>query len=109
MREIKEELRQLWHDCNKIKVIVTTKKISFFISKGLYKLRITLNISREWNYRNPTSRIINTITKWYMKITLIINNEHYIKTIAFVDSGADQNAIKKELVLTKYYEKTTYT
>jgi hypothetical protein len=44
-----------------------------------------------------------------MKITLIINNEHYIKTIAFVDSGADQNAIKKELVLTKYYEKTTYT
>jgi hypothetical protein len=44
-----------------------------------------------------------------MKITLVINNKHYIKTIALVDSGADQNSIKKELVLTKYYEKTTYT
>jgi hypothetical protein len=44
-----------------------------------------------------------------MKITLVINNEHYIKTIALVDSGAYQNSIKKELVLTKYYEKTTYT
>jgi len=27
--KIKEELKQLWHDCNKIKAIVTTKQNHF--------------------------------------------------------------------------------
>ena len=31
-----------------------------------------------------------------MEITLVINNEHYIKTIDPVDSGVDQNYIKKD-------------
>ena len=37
MREIKDELRELRYDCNKIKAIVTKKTKSFFILKGLYK------------------------------------------------------------------------
>jgi len=33
--------------------------------------------------------------KWYIEITLVINNKHGIKTIALVDSGEDQNCIQE--------------
>jgi hypothetical protein len=45
--------------------------------------------------------------KWYVKITLIINAEFQITTVALIDSGTDMNCIQERIIPTKYYEKTT--
>jgi uncharacterized circularly permuted ATP-grasp superfamily protein len=52
---------------------------------------------------NLIDRII--FQKWYVEITLIINAEFQITTIALLDSGADMNCIQEGLIPTKYYEK----
>jgi hypothetical protein len=54
---------------------------------------------------NLIDRII--FQKWYVEVTLIINAEFQITTIALLDSGADMNCIQEGIISTKYYEKTT--
>jgi hypothetical protein len=54
---------------------------------------------------NLIDRII--LQKWYVEVTLIINAEFQITTIALLDSGTDMNCIQEGIILTKYYEKTT--
>jgi hypothetical protein len=50
---------------------------------------------------NLINRII--FQKWY--VTLIINAEFQITTIALLDSDTDMNCIQKGIIPTKYYEK----
>jgi hypothetical protein len=45
--------------------------------------------------------------KWYVEVTLIINAEFQITTVALLDSGADMNCIQEGIIPTKYYKKTT--
>jgi hypothetical protein len=52
---------------------------------------------------NLINRII--FQKWY--VTLIINAEFQITTVALLDSGTNMNCIPEEIIPTKYYEKTT--
>ena len=47
-----------------------------------------------------------TIRRYTIKVSILINNEFQINTIAFFDTGADQNCIREDLIPTKYYEKT---
>ena len=54
-------------------------------------------------------RLLQQVTyqKWYIKITLVINEEYTItNAIALVDNGADLNCIQEGIVSTKYFEKT---
>jgi hypothetical protein len=52
---------------------------------------------------NLIDRII--FQKWYVEVTLIINAEFQITTIALLDSGTDMNCIQEGIIPTKYYEK----
>ena len=45
--------------------------------------------------------------KWFVTITMVINDEYHLNSIALIDSGADQNCIQEGLIPTKYYEKTS--
>jgi hypothetical protein len=54
---------------------------------------------------NLIDRII--FQKWYVEVTLIINVEFKITTIALLDSGANMNCIQEGIIPTKYYEKAT--
>jgi hypothetical protein len=45
--------------------------------------------------------------KWYTQVQIVVNKEYYFTIIALLDSRADSNYIKKELIPAKYYEKTT--
>jgi hypothetical protein len=45
--------------------------------------------------------------KWYIEVTFIINVEFQLTTITLLDSWADMNCIQEEIILTKYFEKTT--
>ena len=47
--------------------------------------------------------------KWYIPITLKINDSFEFKTIALLDSGADQNCIQEGLIPSIYYEKNKRT
>ena len=51
---------------------------------------------------------INKVTfqKWFVTITIVINDEYHLNSIALIDTGADQNCIQEGLIPTKYYEKT---
>ena len=42
-----------------------------------------------------------------MTITVVINDEYHLNSIALIDSGADQNCMQEGLIPTKYYEKTS--
>jgi hypothetical protein len=44
--------------------------------------------------------------KWYVEIILKSSSEFQLTIIALLDSGIDMNFIKKEIIPTKYYEKT---
>ena len=52
---------------------------------------------------------INTVTfkKWFVAITIVINDEYHLHSMALIDTGADQNCIQEGLIPTKYYEKTS--
>jgi hypothetical protein len=61
---------------------------------------------------NSTDLFINLIDrvlfqKWYTEIQIVVNKEYYFNIVALLDSGADSNCIQEELILAKYYEKTT--
>ena len=49
--------------------------------------------------------IINQINfeNWYIYITLKIQDNFELKTVALLDNGADQNYIKEELIRSQYY------
>lgn len=47
--------------------------------------------------------------KWYVKITLLIDNYFSKDLTALIDSGADLNVIQEGLIPTKYFHKTTHT
>lgn len=77
-----------------------------------------INITEETSILNPKDfpppkktlhNIIAPVTfqKWYVPIKIIIKNEIVVESIALVDSSADLNCIRKGLVPTKYFEKTT--
>jgi hypothetical protein len=44
--------------------------------------------------------------KWYVEITLKINNKFQLTIINLLDSGTNINCIKKGIILVKNYEKT---
>ena len=52
---------------------------------------------------------INKVTfqKWFVTITIVINDEYHLHSMALIDSGAYQNCIQEGLIPTKYYEKTS--
>lgn len=56
---------------------------------------------------NLIDRIITQ--KWYVQITILIEEEFSITTEALIDSGADLNCLAKGLVPSKYYSKTAPT
>jgi hypothetical protein len=61
---------------------------------------------------NSTDLFINLIDKvifqkWYTEVQIVANKEYYFTIIALLDSGADSNCIQEELILAKYYERTT--
>lgn len=56
-------------------------------------------------YINVIDRVITH--KWHIKITLVINKEFTLSTIAMVDSGADLNCITEGIIPSRYYSKTT--
>ena len=47
-----------------------------------------------------------TSQKYFVKISLLVNNELQIDTIALFDTGADLNCIQEGLIPSKYFEKT---
>ena len=61
---------------------------------------------------NPTDLFINLIDrvifqKWYTEVQIVVNKEYYFTIIALLDLGAYSNCIQEELILAKYYERTT--
>jgi hypothetical protein len=59
----------------------------------------------ESSYWEKSNKVI--YQKWYIQITLIINQEYTINDImALVDSGADINCIQEGLIPDQYFEKT---
>jgi hypothetical protein len=61
---------------------------------------------------NPTDLFINLIDrvifqKWYTEVQIIVNKEYYFTIVALLDLGAYSNCIQEELILAKYYERTT--
>ncbi|KAL4181304.1 hypothetical protein AMTRI_Chr12g236580 [Amborella trichopoda] len=45
--------------------------------------------------------------KWFVLITIVINDEYEFQSLALVDSCADLNCLNEGLVPTKYFDKTT--
>jgi hypothetical protein len=73
------------------------------------KIKIIDNTKHDWIDKELFINLIDRIIfqKWYVEVTLIINAEFQITTIALLDSGADMNCIQEGIIPTKYYEKTT--
>jgi hypothetical protein len=73
------------------------------------ELNSTLNnIAKEDNnklFLNLIDRIV--FQKWFAAVTIVINKEFELTTVALIDSGADMNCIQEGIIPTKYYEKTT--
>lgn len=53
---------------------------------------------------NAIDRVITQ--KWYVQISILIEDEFSITTEALIDSGADLNCLAKGLIPSKYYSKT---
>ena len=49
-----------------------------------------------------------TAQKWYIKCTILIDNQFSITDIAMIDSGADVSCIQEGLVPSRYFSKTTH-
>jgi hypothetical protein len=58
----------------------------------------------EVRYCNLLNKIMPVI--WHTNVKLIIK-DHEIEVIVLVDTGADLNCIQEDLILTKYFEKST--
>ncbi|KAL4182779.1 hypothetical protein AMTRI_Chr11g151960 [Amborella trichopoda] len=54
---------------------------------------------------NIINRVITQ--KWFVLITIVINDEFEFQSLALIDSGADLNCLNEGLVPTKYFDKTT--
>ena len=46
------------------------------------------------------------IQRYFINVSILINNEFLLEIIALFDTRADQNCIKERLIPTKYCEKT---
>ncbi|KAL4199454.1 hypothetical protein AMTRI_Chr03g145040 [Amborella trichopoda] len=58
--------------------------------------------------RHSVNIINKVITqKWFVLITIVINDEFEFQSLALIDSGADLNCLNEGLVPTKYFDKTT--
>ena len=44
--------------------------------------------------------------KWFIKITLLIDNHFKKELTALIDSGADMNVIQEGIIPTRYFHKT---
>ncbi|GAV91460.1 hypothetical protein CFOL_v3_34855, partial [Cephalotus follicularis] len=47
-----------------------------------------------------------TYQKWYINITILIQDSFKLQTIVLIDSGAQMNCIQEGLIPTKFFEKT---
>ena len=71
------------------------------------KLKIDEHSIFSENFLSTIEMVISQ--KWYIKISLLIDN-HYTKSFtALVDSGADLNVIQEGLIPTRYFHKTSHT
>jgi hypothetical protein len=68
-------------------------------------MKNTQNSTNTNLFINLIDRII--FQKWNVEVTLIINAEFQITTIALLDSRADMNCIQEGIIPTKYFEKST--
>ena len=72
---------------------------------------IPLEISNIPETEIPNKQFLQTISKitfqkWFSIVTLTVE-DFSTNTVALIDSGADVNCIKRGIIPTKYYEKTT--
>lgn len=51
---------------------------------------------------------IVTAHRWYIKCTILINNDFKITSTAMIDSGADVSCIQDGLIPSRFFEKTTH-
>lgn len=63
------------------------------------------NLSNEFFFLQSIENVI--FRKWYVKINLLIGYNYKKEYTALVDSGADMNCIREEIILTKYFQKTS--
>jgi len=77
-----------------------------FMTKDLPSIS-QVDMTNHVPYKKFINTIKNRVLKWYIKITIAVNDKHKTKTIALVDFRAYQSCIKKGLVITKFYDKIT--
>jgi hypothetical protein len=105
--QLVQEIITLQSEGQHTKKIIQDNKIKDHIQDDKIKNQdnIKHNLIDKELFINLKDRII--FKKWYVEVTLIINTEFQITTIALLDSGADMNCIQEVIIPTKYYEKHT--
>ena len=104
-------IQDLQEEINNIKIEISEIKANQEkTNKKLFDMEIVQTLTSQETIQN--SDFINhinkvTFQKWFVTITIVINDEYHLNSIALIDTGADQNCIQEGLIPTKYYEKTS--
>ncbi|KAG8382185.1 hypothetical protein BUALT_Bualt05G0050500 [Buddleja alternifolia] len=93
--------------CPNVKEIAAPPKEEYYSSSEEEKNNDELKIEEisSLTFINLVDRVITH--KWYTKVTLVIHKEYTLQAIAMIDSGAGLNCINEEMILSRYFKKTT--
>ena len=104
-------IQDLQEEINNIKIEISEIKANQEkTNKKLFDMEIVQTLaSQETTQTTDFINHINKVTfqKWFVAITIVINDEYHLHSMALIDTGADQNCIQEGLIPTKYYEKTS--
>ena len=119
INEIKQEIRNL--KTSNLKLEVSNEQLLQEIillkieknGKNLHEEKHNIE-QGECSTLDETDNFINILDKinfqkWYVEVTVSINQEFSFTTIALLDTGADLNCIQEGLIPSKYFEKTRET
>ena len=98
---LKTQIKEIQHDLMQQKIDISNLQQNV---QGKQVSTSDENLDSNDQFVSVINRII--FQKWYTSVTIIINNDFRINTIAMIDSGADQNCIREGAIPSKYYEKT---